>query len=117
MDLCTPEMTRTLVSTAYSRALTDLCRRALLKVRIDEAARKTLDSAMRNGAEWIPREGRATTPDEVLNYVSRAAPDGVARWWLDRVDRALATARAHATIERARPAATERGLETMPKIS
>ena len=32
-----------------------------LKVRLDEAARSTLDTAMRNGADWIIREGRLPT--------------------------------------------------------
>ena len=72
-----------------------------LKVRLDEAARNTLDTAMRNGADRVIREGRLPTPKEVLEYVNRAAPDAVARWELDRANRDIAEARAQAVIERA----------------
>jgi hypothetical protein len=60
---------------------------------------------MRNGADWVIREGRLPTPKEVLDYVYRAAPDAVARWELDRANRDLAEARAQAVIERALQAA------------
>jgi hypothetical protein len=76
-----------------------------LKVRFDEAARSTLDTGMRNGADWVIREGRLPTPKEVLEYVQRAAPDAVARWELDRANRDLAESRAQAAIERALQAA------------
>jgi hypothetical protein len=66
------------------------------------AARETLDSAMRNGADWIIREGRAPTPQEVMAYMRRAAPDAVARWELDGANQELAEARAQAVIETAR---------------
>ena len=62
-------------------------------------------AAMRNGADWVIREGRLPTPKEVLEYVHRAAPDAVARWELDRANRDLAEARAQAAIERALQAA------------
>jgi hypothetical protein len=59
-------------------------RQRYLKVRFDKSlARSTLDTAMRNGADWVIREGRLPTPKEVLEYVHRAAPDAVARWELD----------------------------------
>ena len=84
MDLWTPEMTQLLVSTAITLLVPYLIYAAerYLKVRLDEAARATLDTAMRNGADWLIREGRLPTPQEVLEYVQRAAPDAVARWQL-----------------------------------
>lgn len=102
MDLWTPEMTHMLVSTAITILVPYLIYAVerYLKVRLDEAARGTLDSAMRNGADWILREGRVPTPAEVLEYVHRAAPDAVARWKLDRTNRDIAVARAQATIQR-----------------
>jgi hypothetical protein len=62
--------------------------------------RETLNSAMRNGADWLIREGRVPTAQEVLEYVQRAAPDAVTRWQQDGVNRELAVARAQAVIER-----------------
>ena len=60
---------------------------------------------MRNGADWVIREGRLPTPKEVLEYVHRAAPDALARWELDRANRDIAEARAQAVILRALQAA------------
>jgi hypothetical protein len=77
-----------------------------LTIRLDAAARETLDSAMRNGAGWLIREGRLPTAQEVMAYVRRAAPDAVARWQLDGVNRELAEARAQAAIKRALQAAS-----------
>jgi hypothetical protein len=45
--------------------------------RLDEAARNTLNAAMRNGADRVIREGRLSTPKEVLKYVHRAVPDAL----------------------------------------
>lgn len=70
-------MTQMLVSTAITILMPYLIYAAErhLKVRLDEAARTTLHSAMRNGADWIIRKGRLQTPAEVLQYVNRAAPE------------------------------------------
>jgi hypothetical protein len=102
MDIWTDEMTGLVVSTAISILVPYLvyALERYLKIRLDAAARETLDSAMRNGADWLIREGRAPTPAEVMEYVRRAAPDAVARWQLDGVNRELAEARAQAMIER-----------------
>ena len=78
---------------------------SLIESVASEAARNTLVTAMRNGADWVIREGRLPTPKEVLEYVHRAAPDAVARWELDRANRDIAEARSQAVIERALQAA------------
>ncbi len=100
-------MTRMIVSTAITILVPYLVYAAerYLKVRLDEAARSTLDTAMRNGADWVIREGRLPSPQEVLRYVHRAAPDAVARWELDGINQDIAEARAQAVIERALQAA------------
>lgn len=76
-----------------------------LKVRLDEAARNTLDTAMRNGADWVIREGWLPAPKEVLEHAHRAAANAVTRWQLDRANRDIAEARAQAVIARALQAA------------
>jgi hypothetical protein len=99
----TGEMTGLVISTPISILVPYLVYvlERYLKIRLDVEARETLDSAMRNGVDWIIREGRAPTAQEVMDYVRRAAPDAVARWQLDEVNRELAVARAQAVIERA----------------
>jgi hypothetical protein len=57
-------------------------------------------------ARWISAK---RTPQEVLEYVQRAAPDAVARWELGRANRDIAEARAQAVIERALQAANSSG--------
>jgi hypothetical protein len=103
MDIWTDEMTGLVVSTAISILVPYLvyALERYLKIRLNAAARETLDSAMRNGADWLIREGRAPTAQEVMEYVKRAAPDAVARWQLDNANRELAEARAQAVIARA----------------
>ena len=70
---------------------------------------------MRNGADWVIREGRLPTPKEALEYVHRAAPDAVARRVLDRANRDIAEARAQAVIERALQVSRASGENAAPK--
>jgi hypothetical protein len=72
-----------------------------LKTRLNAAAREKLDSAMRNGADWLIRERRLPRAQEVMEYVRRAAPDAVARWKLAGANRELTEAGALAVIARA----------------
>ncbi|WP_424931877.1 hypothetical protein [Amaricoccus macauensis] len=104
MEIWANELTNLVVSTAISLLVPYLvyALERYLKIRLDTAAREVLDSAMRNGADWLIREGRAPTAREVMEYVKQAAPDAVARWQLDGMNRELAEARAQAVIERAK---------------
>jgi hypothetical protein len=118
MDIWTDEMTSLVVSAAISILLPYLvyALECYLKIRLNTAARETLDSAMRNGADWLIREGRMPTPQEVMEYVKRAAPEAVARWQLDGENRELAEARAQTVIERAVRVATPSGSGAISRL-
>lgn len=104
MEIWTDEMTNLVVSTAISVLVPYLVYvlERYLKIRLDATARETLDSAMRNGADRLIREGRAPTPQEVMDYVNQAAPEAVPRWHLDGKNRELAEMRTQAVIERSK---------------
>lgn len=88
----------------------------LLKIKLDAAARNTLDSAMQNGADWIISEGRMPTSDEVMNYVRRAAPAAVKRFSLDGPNAHVAQDRAKAVIARQVTAATAGVIHSSQKL-